>query len=260
MKITNEKEILLTALARSGNHALIYWIINQITNINNGDFFARGRTEVNENPMIIPRLIPNPYPKVYRKLLIYNYEDKRIEDIFSKYFVKNRKKWVGNSKEVYNVILLRDPFNHFASRLKIQSKLKKNKIKRAKKNYKAAIKLWINHAKEFLGETQYISNDKICINYNQWFISEKYRKSICDKMHMEFNDRGKNLVPPHGLGSSFDGMSYDGKASQMNVLKRYKKFTNNNFYRSTFTKELLYYAFKIYDKKDFNLKWLTQKK
>lgn len=48
-------------------------------------------------------------------------------------------------------------------------------------------KKWISHAKEFINETSYLGGKnlingenitKICINYNNWFISSDYRVKI----------------------------------------------------------------------------------
>ena len=55
-------------------------------------------------------------------------------------------------------------------------------------------------------------------------ISEDYRKEICDKYGLEFTDAGKNKIPKIGAPeSSFDFKTFNGKASQMDVLNRYKK-------------------------------------
>lgn len=37
------------------------------------------------------------------------------------------------------------------------------------------IDLWIDYAKEYLGETNYLKHNKICINYNQWFADVEYQ-------------------------------------------------------------------------------------
>ena len=256
MDFVNEKECVVVTLRRSGNHAIMSWIIKQITDINGNDFFARGNTKIGQDPMSLHSLIPEPYPKINKKLLIYNYEDENIKKIFCDKFIKKREEWVGKSKEKYHLLILRDPFNHFASRMKCKITIRARLSKMLRKKPKKYTRLWIDYAKEFLGETNFLPYKKICINYNKWFDDLEYRKRLCIGMNIRFTDAGINSVPQSGDGSSFDGVSYDGRGSEMKVLDRYHYLRDNDFYKKLFTDELLEYAFQIWDEKDFDLSWL----
>ena len=60
---------------------------------------------------------------------------------------------------------------------------------------------------------------------------------LSDKLGLTWNDKSLNKVARWGIvtwGDSFDGMEYDGKASQMKVLERWKNFKDDPFYLSLF--------------------------
>ena len=73
------------------------------------------------------------------------------------------------------------------------------------------------------------------INYNAWFLDQNYRRELSRKFNLEFNDRGINIVAKWGptrWGDSFDGTKYDGKATQMQVLDRWRTYKDDPFYRN----------------------------
>ena len=63
--------------------------------------------------------------------------------------------------------------------------------------------------------------------YDKWFASEDYRYDLIDTLNRKFewglvySEEGLNRVSPIGCGSSFDGDTYDGRAQEMNVLRRH---------------------------------------
>ncbi len=79
--------------------------------------------------------------------------------------------------------------------------------------------LWVQYAKEFCGETNHLVH-KVCINYNQWFVSESYRRDIAQQLNMDYSEETINKIPKFGR-SSFDKNKYGGKASKMAVLDRW---------------------------------------
>jgi len=60
------------------------------------------------------------------------------------------------------------------------------------------------------------------INFNFWFSSPVYRRSIEKQWEMSTCDDGMEKIPDIGSGSTFDGMLYQGRAQEMSVLTRYK--------------------------------------
>ncbi len=244
LEIVNQKEIRIVGLRRSGNHAIINWIRKQAT----GKVRHLNNIPAQKNPY---RVLYQHYPKERLQLdaigkflkldcLLYSYEDYALSQITDWRFEKKHELYFGRSSVRYDVIILRDPFNLIASRLK-QGYLK------VKAPEQTIINLWLEYAKEFLGETQYLKNNKLCINYNRWFIDYKYRQQLATKLKLEFTDTGINEVKPQGGGSSFEGLKLNGKANEMKVLDRWKNFVYHPLYREVLNnQELIAYSEKIF--------------
>lgn len=130
-------------------------------------------------------------------------------------------------------MILRDSFNLLATRLK------KNPNESVRSLSENAVDMWISYAREYLGETNYLKHNKISINYNQWVIDPDYRKLISTKLGLAFSDRGINDVNSFGGGSSFDKQQFQGKATKMDVLNRWKYFSNNEHYLSLLQNDTL---------------------
>ena len=111
------------------------------------------------------------------------------------------------------------------------------------------IQLWKSYAREFLGETKFLTHNKLCINFNKWHHSSLYRKEIAESLNLEFTDAGRERIKGYGGGSSFDGRKYDGQASQLKVLNRWQLFEHlDSFWQLFKDKELLHYTERIFDR------------
>jgi hypothetical protein len=251
--IVNQKEIRIIGLKRTGNHAVINWIKKQeqgiVRHIND--------IRLNENPYSCKAdHLLDCYPeyaneaeRLYQEAkgnfrpkdcLIYNYEDFSIEQITAAHVEKKHDIYFGKSGERFDLIILRDPFNLIASRIK------KNFIP-VKPFNKTVIDLWIEYAKEFLGETQYLNHNKVFVNYNQWATDYAYRQNIADRLKLNFTDAGIDDVHTQAGGSSFDGTKYQGKASEMNTSGRWKYFADDpRFYKLLANEELIAYSERIF--------------
>jgi len=253
----NKKEIILHGLKRSGHHAVANWIYRQSPDhkcyIND--------VKLDRNPF----LTRNAYSNIgdrkreakgefsKKDLLMYTFEDKDITKVYSSYFTENREAFVGDSGETYNVIVLRDPFNHIASRLKSLRKgcnwaWVDGETEESSTHY---IDLWKKQAKEFLGDTSYTPGIKICIDFNKWMCDKEYRKNTIENIGIDFTDEGKEEVVKAGGGSAFSGRKFDGKASKMDVNSRWELFSDDPYYLSIFDKESLKLADRIWGKEVF---------
>jgi len=227
-EIVNQKEIRVVGLKRSGNHAIINWIRKQ----HHGEVWHLNKIPVKRNPY---RFLYEHYPKEKLKqeakgnftkkdCLIYSYEDHALEQITNKGFESKAELYLGKSASKYDLLILRDPFNLLASRFK------KGYIK-VKCPDITLVELWISYAKEYLGETNLLKSKKICVNYNQWFSDVNYRRQLAEQLNVKFSDAGFNDVKGQGGGSSFDGLTFRGKAAEMDVLNRWKVFADDPQYR-----------------------------
>ena len=243
-KIINDVEIRVLGMRRSGNHPIINWLAShykgRVCFLNNckpglnpfSNFAGDSIKFIKNYPINLDKEGKGKFSK--KKCLIHSYEDKFPKDVFNnKDFEKNHDKWLGKSKKCYNVLILRDPFNLFASRLFFCLHNKKN-IEKSRN-----IHLWKEHAKEYLGITNFIKENKIVINYNLWFLSKDYRKEIAKKFGLRLNDEKIFDVPAYGKGSSFEWRKFDRKANKMKVLERWKIMASNKFYRPVLEDEEL---------------------
>lgn len=250
-EVINQTEMRIVGLKRSGNHAITNWIIKQKT----GKVFYINDVGVNENPYrekyeSLLRL--QEYrgrqrwePEVQgnfrlKDCLIYSYEDYSLDRVTNPVFERKHDLYFGKSGERYDLLILRDPFNCLASRIK-------SNMLSVKDKKKTFIDLWLDYAKEYLGETQYLKHNKIVINYNSWVDDLDYRRQIASQLKLEFSDAGFDEVKHQGGGSSFDGMQFTGQANKMNVHNRWQQFTNDPLFKKLLNnEELLDYSAKIF--------------
>ena len=254
-QIINQKEIRIAGLRRTGNHAIISWLEEQQKD--RGIIYHLNNLKVNENPYRYKyqnltyyhpqhQWAIEQYKKqaggelVFRDCLIYSYEDYSLRQVFSNYFERKHDLYIGKTAQRYDLLILRDPFNLLASRLK-------NNFLNVKSRHQSFINLWIEYAQEYLGETNYLKHNKVCINYNLWKSDRDYRQELAQKLDIDFTDAGINKVLSHGGGSSFDGESLDGKATEMDTNNRWQHFIDNPIYLKLINNQkLLSYARQIF--------------
>jgi hypothetical protein len=198
-------DVLVFAMRRSGHHAIIDWMIallgsntthyNDVCLLNDGLFLPR----------------KDLWYKNIRRVgdgakHVINFEE---VDLMGKFPEASKK-----------VLVLRDAYNTFASRIKYR---KKN-LNYSSRN-KKMVEIWLQHAAEFVGETSFLGKDTIKINYNKWFSDVSYRKELADQYFGGFLADRVDKVSH--IGSSFDGFNFQGHAQDMKVLERYKLMLGN---------------------------------
>jgi hypothetical protein len=243
--VVNEKEIRIAGLRRTGNHAIVGWIRAQ---------HPEPTRHLNHPP-------PghNPYQflyKHYRKdelkqaskgnfsslnLLIISYEDDELCSVASPNFERFHDVYVGSSRCRYDVLVLRDPFNLMASQIKARM------VSLLDETASRMMALWTSYAKEFLGETRFLTHQKICINFNRWHQNLEYRKDIADQLAIDFTDAGREQVRDYGGGSSFDSQQMNGQANKMDLLNRWRVFeTEEKFWQLFQNDQTVYYTDRIF--------------
>ena len=259
-EVLQEKEIRFTGLSRSGNHAIIHWMIQQIK----GSYTFLNCVEPKTNPYKTARPLDDngtvfetnikdfnlsleqQAPFTPKSFLLYSHEDIFLSPLNHKDFKNNHDRWLGKSRERKDVLILRDPFNLFASRMK-------SGLMRGHYTHHGArpistqtlIRIYKQHAREFLGIKNRLK-DKVCINYNSWAATGQYRKSVATELDIPFSDRGFEKVTEVAGGSSFDGVAYSGQASTMKVNSRWKAFKSREDFWKLFDEELVELTEKIF--------------
>lgn len=246
-EVINKKEIRVVGMRRTGNHAIINWIEKQqpgkVRHLNN---VTAGTNPYRNKANNLLRYHPEHHKmaEVYwrqakgnlveRDCLIYSYEDWSLEKITQPRFERNRTLYLGECAHRYDVLILRDPFNLFASRLKkgyVATKMKKVSM----------AQLWLGYAKEWIGEDQRLLGDRILINYNRWFSDTDYRRSLASQLDIPFSDDGLNEVRDIGTGSSFDGTQLNGQARKMDVTNRWRAFADDPAFRQLFQDDAIWH-------------------
>jgi hypothetical protein len=282
MDITNTYELRLIGLQRSGHHAILNWIVANI----DGRYCFLNHCRPISNPFDESSIRRNRKIKLVTNIqdldvsaessgvhcrkdfLLYNYEERDLRDIENESFYANHDQWLGRSGTIHNVLILRDPFNNLASKLKMEdnrrslkkvptslrhlppseivrilsqpSRLAQKVVKRLRTRDKReggafrlaerSKEIFKAYAREYLGETNILSN-KITVSYNRWFTDPEYRVSLGKRLHLASTDMGLDRVSNWGSGSSFDHAALDGKARDMDVLERWKTLIDDERYR-----------------------------
>ena len=202
------------ALRRSGQHAIINWICRQSgynIHLNNVDILSYDGNLRVANYIIYKHGIPvvskyDRYKKVRFDAL--GFPDLRdfdlcvmsFEDAFPQTidYIYRRAGYL--PKEVTTSVIIRDPYNLFASRLQTYGGLWKPH--REEKAYTIQ-GMWNNHATICLTPNKYMM-PLIPIKFNNWVSDQCYRKDLAEKLNLEFTDRGIYEVPLHGTSSFSD--------------------------------------------------------
>lgn len=217
----SKRLIVIHGMKRSGNHALARWIQAQTR----GPFF---NNVVPTTPIILG-LGPARYPVTYGALdvvdryisgheeatgcaedTIVSVEDHRLDVLDHTSF----------PMPVLNLLIVRDPWNLFASRIKKAFSVHKPQYPRSMGFLmERVINIWKSHASEFLGRTNTLP-DATMVSFTRWFSDEAYRRRLAARLILDFDDAEYYAVSAIGGGSSFNGMAYDGRANEMDVLNR----------------------------------------
>ena len=80
---------------------------------------------------------------------------------------------------------------------------------------------WINHA-SILGQTSASDGRLVGVNYDSWCADQAYRECLAGRYGVANSESTLDEVPDYGSGSSFDGLSTNGDARSMNVLRRWE--------------------------------------
>lgn len=240
----NDIEIRVVGMSRSGNHAVINWILAQ----------SPGRTcflncaEPGCNPFASARPRTPELPGwralyedfdveaerdgrlTWKDLLIHSYEDTFLGPFEKPENEGRHDEWVGRSARRIDLLILRDPRNLFASRLASGYGWLKDEL---------VSRIWSQHAREFLGLRRNLRQERMMVSYNGWVSSPAYRRELAEALGLEFDDRAAHSVPAAAGGSSFDGTAYDGRAEGMPVLQRWHDFVADARFHQLLTPAVL---------------------
>lgn len=224
LKIKNnpeKTEIIIFGLKRSGNHAIIDWVRSQLPGT--ACFFnnLKPGQDINKTREKDVTIIKNSSINY----ILHSYEDQNIIETLSLIEKDDFRKQIGPSRNSIIIIILRDPLNFFASRIKWKGQ-----------NFSENQNLQLEIINRYLEYYNFIENNKfnfnsriILINYNQWVSNKNYRKKITESLEIPFTDSGFDTVSFFGGGSSFEGQDINATDLRDKVFHRYKEFENHPF-------------------------------
>lgn len=225
--------IMIYGLKRSGNHGIINWLLGQ------DHFFLFANNIIPIAPIIRgEEIVPKPRAiEPWLKERVFCGRKKLLWPIFKLYpdiwsfaasledHSLDTKFFKGESPETAELLILRDPFNLFASRVKKAFNIEHDAYPREiGGELNRTITLWKSHAREFLGETNQLRN-AVFVYFNAWFSDQNYRRQISKQLNLRFSDKGFSCVSSIGGGSSFDSTAFDGRSIKMAVLNRRNQLT-----------------------------------
>jgi hypothetical protein len=222
---------LVLAMKRSGHHAFIQWLASGLDSAKHINNAVDGWEE---RKWKCPRHSGGEISyfgakQEETKNLIVSIEDFDIDDWWGfgfENFDTYRK-----AKHVTSVVFVRDFLNWTASCMKtreshegrdVYEALSSTYINDRREQKRSRIELWETQLQEFSSQSR-IPNS-IPVSYARWLQSKEYRAALGIKLGIQPSETSLSEVARFGGGSSFDGVSHDGSAENMDALNRYHNF------------------------------------
>ena len=141
-----------------------------------------------------------------------------------------------NFENYNNILLIRDPYNLFASRFKFVRKFISNPADTftcLDLISMRSLDVWKSYARA------YLEGEGTFINFNNWYTDPDYRQELSSRLGWEHNDSGFGSKQGHAYsgGSSFE---------KPDVLNSWKHFEKDEEYLAFFDKETIMLASEIF--------------
>jgi hypothetical protein len=262
-RIINQNEWRIVGMSRSGNHAIINWLLAQTR----GKFCFLNCAEPKTNPFHTARPLDSAHDAAFevnyrgfkfsqersgrftkKDYLVYSYEDCFLGSVYHPDQEIHHNTWVGASANRTDILILRDPFNLFASRRAFEQFSRNAFPDYQQVNPATGLRIWKQHAKESLQKPRPQIQKRLVILYNRWVRDPDYRRQIATSLGLTFDDARFEQVTRCAGGSSFDGLGYQKQASQMKVLERWKNFAHEPGFQELFDPKVIELSEEIFGK------------
>lgn len=213
------KTYLVVGLSRSGHHAVANWICHNFP----------GKVSF-ENDFLKDKA---------RNCIIYNNAGKDSAEVYTLENYDLEEKSISISQARW-VFVLRDFYNWSASFLLDAYSYSPDVHGR--------IDLLKKYLRQALNVKIYQTGRCTYVDFNRWFAYREYRADLADELGLNKGDKGLNEIMDYGRGSTFDGMDYDGRAQEMDVLGRWRHVMDNEYFVKLLKdRELLYLTREFFD-------------
>jgi hypothetical protein len=231
------KRIFIFGIRRSGLHVISDWVTAQFP----GSKF--------HNNVALPHLLNGNQPKATEGTQVFLFEDHEPNQVMSILReTEGLRTQLGVSKAEDGgwkaLLVLRDPFNLFASRIAHYGLLS---AKRRWVDAKQAVHLWPRYADAFAELYGDESGPILPVSYNQFISNSHHRRSLSKTLGgMIWTDESLLRVNPNGQGSSFDHLRHDGSARSMRVFKRWEAYRDVDAFWKLFTPDIRVQALRAF--------------
>ncbi len=230
-------------LKRSGNHALIGWLSEGLSRGQKGG--VAHFNAVNEprhpadpsKPYLDVDYMLSAIDRGRPRYVVVSYEDlmfakRRLQEHYTTFTRSN----------CIDVLLLRNFPNLIASQIQrrrnVEARGETRNIHRL--GLMDVRDVWVENAHAIVNMSE---GDFAAILYDKWFQNKEYRDRVAIQLGFLNEDLGINQVSGIGEGSSFDGLTLQGRAQDMDVTDRWHLFARNrdaaNLYASLVTPEVI---------------------
>jgi len=205
---------IIAGMRRSGIHAVVDWLLSGLDGpyiLLNNVRFDRVHRKAN-NMSLSPGYETS---RTANEHVVTVFEDKRLDRIDRAPLLQSIRPSVDTNRKL---IIIRDPYNLTASRLH-RTRVRKSRDTRPQR----VPSLWPDHAS---AQPPWIR----CI-YNRWIADDSYRKQLAAELQISQCPPRSEHVARAGRGSSFDGLTFDGRASEMDVSGRWRQYADDPVFR-----------------------------
>ena len=239
---SNKVEIRVYAMMRSGHHAVISWL----RSMSKRSLFLNNIYEEHRAGKDI-EYVWGSEEHDDRDFYIFNVEEARIRDV-ERLVSENDIFYNGHSSNVVRVVVLRNPFNMFASRLQMSRNLRAESCSHTNTHGevsffgKDSVRMWCQHAKECLRDTSghgtmILPKKFVYINFDAWVLSSGYRSYIANQIGAttrQIFGSNARMRPKYGSGSSF---LFGNMERPVEVVNRWRRFMYDDEYIDIFSDE-----------------------
>lgn len=199
--------IFFHGLKRSGNHVVLNWIKSggQFRFFNNVLPLGRLATRPGGINAVQPRWLPF---YIGRKTMLISVEDMPADRALFRHVPSGSK----------TVVLVRDPTNLFASRIRKGFRVSHVAYPREMNEVmQRAVRLWKEHARLCL-ENLEPTAETLGILFDQWLVDSGYRSEIASWLNINPSDKALETPAREGGGSSFQD-SHAGSGCALEALR-----------------------------------------
>lgn len=235
------KKIFFVSMMRSGHHAILNWFArNQFHPIiHYNDCRIEGGQLVGDIPDLFVRYTGNQIEYFTdvavddtKTILegceteIFSFEERSLE------YVEAAERLV---QPVQVLIVVRDAPNFVASCMR-HAEQYPGVTDKLITNMPARLECWREHALQ-LRASRY--SHWTAVSFNRWFKSRLARDALASQCGFRNHEIGVEEVQVFGHGSSFDALDYDSRASAMNVLERWRHYSDDPRFKGFMSKEII---------------------